>query len=264
MQWQDIGIVLTVERLQDNLLIVAVITKEHGFYKGVVRKRSSFKGFLDFSVGSFVVCRWQARLNEQLGMFQMEEIDTEFNKNNILIMSLTSCMPYNSINKLSIQDQGSYLGLYMLTSIIDLLVSLMPERQQCPKLFHKIKHFITSANKTFNNSQQLIDILRQYWLLEKDILEFLGTHICLRFCHICGSANNLIFFDVQHARLCCKDHSPKQKIVLLELNILEKIVQWLQINGQLFCKYFEWKEKTLPFQRALLLKHIKQLKLLDE
>lgn len=69
IEWQDEGVVLSIRPLGENKAVAILLTQEHGRHAGVVHGARSKKNRADFMTGNRLQIRWQARLDEQLGVF---------------------------------------------------------------------------------------------------------------------------------------------------------------------------------------------------
>jgi DNA repair protein RecO (recombination protein O) len=74
--WEDQGIVLSARPHGETAVIVRVMTENHGMSAGYVRggQGRSQRGTLD--AGNSVLLRWQARVSDQLGSFDVELVSS--------------------------------------------------------------------------------------------------------------------------------------------------------------------------------------------
>jgi DNA repair protein RecO (recombination protein O) len=72
MQWTDSGIVLGVRRYGESSVILELMTVAHGRHLGVVRGGRGQRFAAALQPGNRVRAVWQARLEEQLGTYQIE------------------------------------------------------------------------------------------------------------------------------------------------------------------------------------------------
>lgn len=86
MRIEDEGIILTCKRFKEKDLIATVLLKDNGKYKGFLRSKKKYDS------GTKVACIWNARLEDQLGVFTLEELKSPpFSKDPltpILIMAM--------------------------------------------------------------------------------------------------------------------------------------------------------------------------------
>ena len=72
MEWTDIGIVIGARAFGESSKIVDVLTREHGRCSGLVRGARGRQMRAVLQPGNSVRLRWRARLDDQLGAFQIE------------------------------------------------------------------------------------------------------------------------------------------------------------------------------------------------
>src|ERR1700749_286093 len=72
MEWTDEGIVLGVRRHGESSALVALLTRSHGRYLGLVRGGASKRMRPLLQPGNSVTAIWRARLDEHLGYYQVE------------------------------------------------------------------------------------------------------------------------------------------------------------------------------------------------
>lgn len=75
MEWRDEGIILGTRRHGETSAILEVMTRSHGRHLGLVRGGRSRKQQPVLQAGNRVDLIWRARLDEHLGMFQVEALD---------------------------------------------------------------------------------------------------------------------------------------------------------------------------------------------
>ena len=72
MEWTDDGIVLGVRRHGESSAIAELLTRDHGRHLGLVRGGASSRMRPMLQPGNTVRAVWRARLDEHLGMYQLE------------------------------------------------------------------------------------------------------------------------------------------------------------------------------------------------
>ena len=72
MEWIDDGIVLGVRRHGESSAIAELLTRDHGRHLGLVRGGASSRMRPMLQPGNTVRAVWRARLDEHLGMYQLE------------------------------------------------------------------------------------------------------------------------------------------------------------------------------------------------
>jgi DNA repair protein RecO (recombination protein O) len=76
MDWQDEGVVLAARRHGESAAILEVFTQFHGRHAGVVRGATSRKLAPSLQPGTQVAVTWRARLEEHLGSFSLEPVQS--------------------------------------------------------------------------------------------------------------------------------------------------------------------------------------------
>jgi DNA repair protein RecO (recombination protein O) len=74
VEWRDEGIVLGLRRLGESSLTLEAMTRGHGRHLGLVRGGRSTKFAAALQPGNTLSLVWRARLDEHLGLFQVEPI----------------------------------------------------------------------------------------------------------------------------------------------------------------------------------------------
>src|SRR5690242_15846912 len=72
MEWTDEGIILGVRRHGESSAIVELLTRGHGRHLGLVRGGAGSRMRPLLQPGNSVTAVWRARLDEQLGYYQVE------------------------------------------------------------------------------------------------------------------------------------------------------------------------------------------------
>jgi DNA repair protein RecO (recombination protein O) len=116
MQWKDKGIILGQKRFGENKVIVHILTHHHGRYKGLFRNTAKSHCMS----GSKVSVVWRSRLEEQLGFWSIEELESAY-----LIPILQS-----------------RLSVYCINLLCILVQFMLPERTPFPLIYETIYHMI--------------------------------------------------------------------------------------------------------------------------
>lgn len=72
MIWTDLAIVLSSRKHGENSVILSVLTKKHGRHSGLVRAGAGKRLAPLLQAGNLLRVEWKGRLDEQLGIFQVE------------------------------------------------------------------------------------------------------------------------------------------------------------------------------------------------
>lgn len=116
MKWEDKGMVIAMEPLGDAKVLLTLLTETRGKHKGVWRRPKNH--FLQ--PGHGVEARWNARLQEHLGTWQLDCLTSDLSpwlKSPSLLAAL-QCACY-------------------------LACTLLPEREACPRVYHAFLDLMT-------------------------------------------------------------------------------------------------------------------------
>jgi DNA repair protein RecO (recombination protein O) len=76
MEWRDQGAVLSMRLHGETSAIIEVFTAAHGRHAGVVRGGASRRMAATLQPGTQVEVVWRARLDEQIGSYQVEPLQS--------------------------------------------------------------------------------------------------------------------------------------------------------------------------------------------
>lgn len=172
MQWEDQGIVLSCRRQGEAHGRVVVLTRRHGRAAGLVRHVQGKKMQGICQPGNIVTVRWQARLEEHLGIWSMD-----------------------LVAPVAAELLGDPLRLAALVAWCDLAGHALPERDPVPEY----------AAAAENWALQLSHAPQQKWLLhhillEKQILSLLGYGLDLSRCAVSGQTGGLTYLSPRTGR----------------------------------------------------------------
>jgi len=170
MDWQDEGTILAVRPHGESSAIVEVFTALHGRHVGVVRGGASRKLAATLQPGSRVALAWRARLEDHIGAFTVEPLQS---RAGVL---------------------GDRLALLGLNAAAALLLFALPEREPHPALHA--------------GSEALFDALAgqapgwplAYLRWELGVLEELGYGLDLGRCAVTGGRDDLAFVSPKSGR----------------------------------------------------------------
>ena len=178
MEWNDHAIVLGSRHHGETSAIAELMTREHGRYLGLVRGGRSRKMRPVLQAGNLVSANWRARLDEHLGIYQIE--------------------PEKSRAASLMAGRAS---LYCV-QIIAAHLRLLPERQAQQQLYNAANIILDNADDA-NISSHLI--LR----FEVALLEELGFGLSLKKCAVSGTTENLIWVSPKTGcAVCAKEGKP--------------------------------------------------------
>lgn len=170
MEWQDQGVLLGVRRHGESAAIIEVFCEHHGRHLGLVRGGASRKSAAILQVGTQLSLVWRARLEDQLGTFNVEPIRA---RGGVLLASR---------NK-----------LYAFNAISSLLSRLLPEREPNYRLYGQfITLLIAMEHDDFWQDR--------YCRFELELLKILGYGIELSRCAVSGEAADLTHVSPKSGR----------------------------------------------------------------
>lgn len=172
MDWQDEGIILHTQRLEERKLIVNLFTSSHGRCSGVFRGSQKNKGWLQ--CGEKVKARWGARLENHLGYWTLE--------------------PLHSHTAFLLDKPGPLAALLSATALCQVA---LPERHAYPRLYEKFEGFLRDLSSLI--------WARSYAFFELTLLEELGYGLDFKTCAVTGVATDLVAVSPRTGRAVCKD-----------------------------------------------------------
>ena len=173
MEWRDQGAIISVRHHGETSAIVEVFTKSQGRHAGVVRGATSRKIAPFLQPGGQVDVSWRARLNEHLGTFTIEPIQSRAH-----VMS-------------------NPLALAGLNAVCALLQFTLPERESHPRLYETSIALLDSISET---SDWPLDYL--HW--EMLLLDDLGFGLDLSECAVTGTQDDLAYVSPKSGRAVSK------------------------------------------------------------
>ena len=217
------ALVLSAKRLGERSWILSLFSREQGRILGVYQKKQPPE------TGVFVTGRWRARLAEQLGNLYLEES-----------------------NPFVVRYLDDYRRLACISSLCALLDDFLPERQSFADLYDSVCHFFEQFDEdTF---------LKNYVLLERDLLSDIGFGLDTSSCAGGGDARDLAYISPKTGRAVSRE---KGKPYHNKLLILPKFL-WTDSgatnediqNGLILIGYFLTQHSPkhrLPITRQSLL-----------
>ncbi len=186
MEWQAEGIVIGCRRHGESAVILEVMTRERGRHLGLVRGGRSRRMQPVLQPGNSVQVHWYARLEEHLGLFQVEPVASR-----------------------AARYLGSSAALFGLAHLGGLL-RLLSEREPHPGL-HDACLVILEHLDAPGVAAPLIA------RFELEILSELGFGIDLTSCAVTGSTQSLIYVSPKSARAVSAEAGEPYKDRLLPL-----------------------------------------------
>lgn len=169
--WQDTGVVLSIHPVGEGRVCLSVLTATRGRWNGLVMSsrlvRKGGAGVLQ--TGNIVQLSWKARLGEQLGMFEVELLE--------------SIAPH-------FFDQP--IALEALASACAVLDTVLPERHPYPDIWAALLALLAALREC-----RRMDV---YVRWEVKVLAGLGYGLDLSCCAATGSTSNLIYVSPKTGR----------------------------------------------------------------
>jgi DNA repair protein RecO (recombination protein O) len=174
MEWCDEGVVIGVRSHGETSAIAEILTAEHGRCLGMVRGGRSRHMRPVLQPGNLVMVTWRARLEDHLGVFQLEPL--------ALKAGFILSYPFR------------LAGLSTLMG----LSQMLPEREPHPRLYHAA-HVVLSSIE----DDVLWPALLVRW--EMGLLEELGFGLDLSKCASTGQVNDLYFVSPRTGRAVSRE-----------------------------------------------------------
>jgi len=187
MDWQDTGTVLNARRHGENSAILQVFTEAHGLHAGVVRGATSRKNAPNLQPGTQVAVTWRARLEDHLGSFTVEPVQSRA----AVLMS-------------------GRLELAALNAITALLSFTLPEREPHPRLYRR-----TVALLDMIGESDTWPLAYLHW--ELGLLDEMGFGLDLSRCAVTGATDGLTYVSPKSGRAVSEAGAGQWKDQLLPL-----------------------------------------------
>jgi DNA repair protein RecO (recombination protein O) len=169
MQWVDDGVVLGARRHGESSVVLELMTREHGRHLGLVHGGRSRKQQPVLQPGNTVQAVWRARLDENLGSFQVEGGDMR-----------------------AARFIASPLALYGLATLAALL-RFLPERDPHPALYETLTVLIDHLDDR--------DVAPALFVrFELAILAEFGFGLDLTSCAATGTTRDLVYVSPRSGR----------------------------------------------------------------
>ncbi|MDB4017448.1 DNA repair protein RecO [Amylibacter sp.] len=169
MEWTSEGVIVSVRKYGENSVIIDTLTPTHGRHLGVVRGGASRKMAATLQPGSQVKLEWRARLEEHLGNFRVEQLESRSDM---------------------FDDR---LRLAALSSICSIVTFSFPERMPLAELYNSTLNLMDTLN-TGGDWKPL------YALWELQVLEEMGFGLDLTSCAVTNVTQDLIYVSPKSGR----------------------------------------------------------------
>ena len=186
MQWTDEGIVLGSKRHGEGNAILELMTRAHGRHLGLVRGGANARLRPVLQAGNTVSCTWRARLDEHLGHYVVEGLDTR----------AASFLPVPH-------------ALYGTTHLAA-LCRLLPERDPHPQIHAALAHLLDGLLDPRRAAPGMVRF-------ELRLLAELGFGLDLSVCAASGVETDLVYVSPKSGRAVSRQAGEAWKDKLLVL-----------------------------------------------
>lgn len=186
MEWTDEGVVLGVRRHGESSAIAEILTRERGRHLGLVRGATGARLRPLLQPGNTVRVVWRARLEEQLGMYQVEGL------------RLRAASAF-----------GTAHGVYGISHLMS-LARLLPERDPHEEIFELVEHILDDFEDAAVAATHLVRF-------ELTMLTVLGFGLDLTRCVAGGQGDELIYVSPKSGGAVSRQAGEPWRHVLLPL-----------------------------------------------
>jgi len=241
MEWTSEGVIVSVRKYGENSVIIDTLTQKHGRHLGVVRGGASRKMAATIQPGSQVKLEWRARLEEHLGNFRVEQLESRSDM---------------------FDDR---LRLAALSSICSIVTFSFPERMPVAELYNSTLNLMDTLN-TGGDWKPL------YALWELQVLEEMGFGLDLTSCAVTNVTQDLIYVSPKSGRAVSRKAAGEWKERLLPLPSFlrnkfetanhEDILNSLKTTGHFLSSWLATSlgERKLPEARNRLISRLENKK----
>ena len=189
-EWTDEGLILSIRPHGERNAVVNLLTVENGRHAGLVHAYDASSKRGTIQIGNLVRSEWRARLNEQLGTYQLELIKNPsavFLDDAVKLAGLSSCC---AILDVSLPEREANLSVWQATTALIDIISL---------------------------ADHLEDWLGFYIKWEMNLLVQLGFGLNLQSCAVSGLTDTLIYVSPRSGRAVHRDYAGDYANRLLRL-----------------------------------------------
>ena len=241
MEWTSEGVIVSVRKYGENSVIIDTLTPTHGRHLGVVRGGASRKMAATLQPGSQVKLEWRARLEEHLGNFRVEQLESRSDM---------------------FDDR---LRLAALSSICSIVTFSFPERMPVAELYNSTLNLMDTLN-TGGDWKPL------YALWELQVLEEMGFGLDLTSCAVTNVTQDLIYVSPKSGRAVSRKAAGEWMERLLPLPSFlrnkfetannEDILKSLKTTGHFLSSWLATSlgERKLPEARNRLISRLENKK----
>ncbi len=201
MFWQDEAIILKVTKKGESSAIITLLSKNHGKCCGLVKGITNKRNRLLLHETTMVCAKWQARLPEHLGTFNLEYI-TDYKADFLFDKARLSA----------------------ISSSIYLVENLLAEREPNQAVYDSLVSLI--ANIHIQDWQKL------YVIWELNLLKNIGHGLDISQCAISGKQDNLAWISPKTGRAASFEAGKKwaDKLLVLPKFITDNKIETTDID----------------------------------
>jgi len=182
MDWQDEAIVLAARHYGEHDAILTLLTRENGRHLGLLRAGFSRRQRPNIELGNRLQASWRARLEEQLGSFQIE------------------CL--HSVAAMLLDQPRRLAALASACAIVD---AALPEREPHPDIFTDLDVLIAQLTEDAASPLDAAAANDLAWLTayvrwELTLLSDLGFGLDLTHCAVTGETAGLAYVSPKTGR----------------------------------------------------------------
>ena len=181
MDWQDEAIVLAARHYGEHDAILTVLTRENGRHLGLLKAGFSRRQRPNIELGNRLQATWRARLEEQLGSFQIE------------------CL--HPVAAMLLDQPRRLAALASACAVVD---AALPEREPHPDIFHDLDVLIAQLTEdaVLLEPAAASDLgwLMAYVRWEVTLLSDLGFGLDLTHCAVTGETEGLAYVSPKTGR----------------------------------------------------------------
>jgi DNA repair protein RecO (recombination protein O) len=185
MEWSDDGIIIGFRRHGEGHAVIELMTREHGRHLGLVRGGGSRKQLPSLQPGNSVRAVWHARLDEHLGNYRLETVQTR-------------------VDRMMVSRAASF-GLQAVAA----LLRLLPERDPHAALYEFLEHIADRLDR-----DEAAPLIARF---ELQMLTELGFGLDLSSCAATGTRTDLIYVSPKTGRAVSREAGREWQDRLLPL-----------------------------------------------
>lgn len=172
-QIRDEGLILTVQPMGEHDALVTVLMREHGLYRGIVKRALTSRNRADIQPATLVDAEWKARLAEHLGTLTLE-----------------------ARYGFAARVMASPLKLAAVGSLLGMLAVTLAEHDPHAQLYSEVCQFL----QRMVVDDEALPWLTEYVRLELRLLEQLGFGLDLSACASTGTVEDLCYVSPKSGR----------------------------------------------------------------